>query len=549
MSASYESSGTMKARFLAGTVAAGLLLAFAPTSAQAAEKDVPAFPPVCDSPLSNLPTIGSTTDDVNAGKITIYNQSANIDLTKIDLEHSPFKDASRTMYYRSLVWLLAAFYPGPLASNVAGSTDPVGSVLDILARTPDPGSSTPALLAKANTIGWDEGTSLRRAATINCLYALTGDSRLIPDILVHVSEMKDMNRYYGPPKHVVHNHGTMANLVLLDSATLLHDDATYSFAVDRLLVEAPKLFTPSGFTLEQSSGYHYVNLRMWLHIKDILSNKLGATEPRVVALNAILQKASNVDAYLTSPLGYGAGIGDGDAGFKGIPGKHRFLGFVDPVSGIAAMRWSWTNPNTSWWTLRYGSARRYHGHDDWGSITWNTLGVPVLVDPGYYSYDASKPWVLWQKSSPAHNVPVPNTPVTVAKKPVRSMKLVRTGSIDTILLNTVILGAQVSRTLVINNKAHNLTITDKVAGKFTSPLHLDAGWVYSSKTARTLSFVNGKKHLTLSLPKGAAATIIKGSLARKMFGGWVFRSFEVATPAPEILIAGSNSLTYVLTIL
>ena len=49
-----------------------------------------------------------------------------------------------------------------------------------MSRDPDPGSATPEALARANSTGWDEGTNYSRERSLNCLYAVTGDDRLIP---------------------------------------------------------------------------------------------------------------------------------------------------------------------------------------------------------------------------------------------------------------------------------------------------------------------------------------------------------------------------------
>ena len=101
-------------------------------------------------------------------------------------------------------------------------------------------------------------------------------------------------------------------------------------------------------------------------------------------------------------------IGDADA-TRGVPlpGMTARV-FDDPAAGDVIGRWSWTDPKTTYYTLRFGPRRRAHGHYDRGSLTWSTLGSRVLVGPGRYAYNTT-PYALWRTTAAAHNVAIPAT--------------------------------------------------------------------------------------------------------------------------------------------
>jgi hypothetical protein len=67
--------------------------------------------------------------------------------------------------------------------------------------------------------------------------------------------------------------------------------------------------------------------------------------------------------------------------------------------------WGETRPFTqeSTYSIRFGPARTYHGHDDHTSITYTAHGRDVLIDPGNSGYQPDK-WQDYIKSQAAHNV-------------------------------------------------------------------------------------------------------------------------------------------------
>jgi hypothetical protein len=89
-----------------------------------------------------------------------------------------------------------------------------------------------------------------------------------------------------------------------------------------------------------------------------------------------------------------------------LGGSNRVL--KDDQTGWIIGRWSWTDPATSYYTIRYGPPRYGHGHHDRaGGVTWTTKGVRVLVGPGAFTYEAASSYAQYQKNPQGQNVPIP----------------------------------------------------------------------------------------------------------------------------------------------
>ena len=147
----------------------------------------------------------------------------------------------------------------------------------------DPGTSA---------FGWDEGTAQRRLQAENCLYALTGDDRLVPGMQADV-DVQLGTRYYGPPLFSVHNHGLMANLRLVRAGQLLNRPMWVSNALGRMRSEASLAFSPQGTSWEQSSGYQQFNVSLWNAAADQLGS-VPAYASTAAAIRAITARGRQV---------------------------------------------------------------------------------------------------------------------------------------------------------------------------------------------------------------------------------------------------------------
>jgi hypothetical protein len=496
---------------------------------------------------------GNTAADVLAGKVRILGSTAQVDLDDLDLRTPPpaFADASRAMWWRSMIWATPVF-AAPTSPSYTVPAAEAAALIDDLVRgldaNPDPGTTGTSAQAQAaaTAAGWDEGTNLRRNEVLNCLAPSSGmDPRVVAHLRAAIAANKDPFRYYGPPYHRVHNHGTMANLALLDSASILSDRALATFALARLGAEMRDVFSPGGFSYEQSTAYHDFNRSLWHGVVGRLPAAPGGASS--AALRTLLAAADAMTSFLTDPRGVEVPLGDGWVSAPtGPPARHpAAVGTTDVRGGVAAWRWSWSDRRTTYYTVRFGPPRRGHGHDDATAVTWGTLGVPVLVDPGDYTADRSLALEAWQSSPQAHNLAMPaGARIVGGASPLLSRT--RTGSVDVLRVRSGLFSVPVTRTLRVDDHRHSATVTDAGSGTLTEHFHLDPSWRPSvrryTRSTVTWWFSNGHQRLALILPRSGVTVVVRRGGTAPL-AGWVFPAFEVSVPALEVLVVGRASVS------
>lgn len=283
------------------------------------------------------------------------------------------RDPTWTTRFHGMSWAVVAALEGMPAVDL---------VLERRAALPDPGATVG--IAELQATGWTESAVRLRQGAVNCLYLLTGDERLIPVVEELAQANLDPARYWGLPLNPVHNHGILANIVMLESAEVFDRAEWRDQALGRLDADSGRVFAACGMTAEQSTHYHLVNVRLWSRILRDLPDSPDA--PLAQAVAERIGTASTALARLGRPDGVVEAIGDGFP--LRIPADVTVGADPDPrlwcrQRGWAANRSSWDDSLVHY-TLRFGPRPRFHGHLDQGSITWFARGVPVFSDRGYF---------------------------------------------------------------------------------------------------------------------------------------------------------------------
>jgi len=444
----------------------------------------------------------------------------------------PVEGAQGLLAFYSLAWLLPAAQGAADDGQAQAMARVVDQAVAFHRDHPDRGR---------NGEGWDEGTAMRRLQTLNCLYELSRSPRLASAIAVNVA-VQFGARYYGPPRHGVHNHGTLANLAVLRAGVLLDRPAWRRAAVTRLASEAPSAWTAAGTTKEQSTTYHAINVRLWEHAADAVAAASAAPAP-ARAMRRLTADARAVLEWMTEPDGHTVVIGDSQA----EPGPRRAAGtaraFRDDDAGLAVGRWSWRDPSTTYYTLRYGPPRWGHGQQDRGGVTWSTLGARVLVNPGRFSYDIS-PLQAYQAGPRSHNVAIPDgaTLDLRAHVGVSGSRLEEArhdwGMADRLY------GVPHNRHVAVDDAAHTLTVSDRYASstRFSQMWHLDPRWTlaHGAPDGTALTFRSGPRTLTVTTT-GRFAPVVTGS--DQPVGGWNFPAPGRRTPNAEIRVTATGTAT------
>ena len=444
----------------------------------------------------------------------------------------PVEGAQGRLAFYSLEWLLPAAQRAADDGQEQALSRLVDQAVAFHREHPDRGR---------NGEGWDEGTAMRRLQTLNCLYALSRSPRLPPAIAMDVA-VQFGPRYYGPPHHGVHNHGTLANLAVLRAGELLDEPTWRSAAVTRLASEARSAWTPTGTTKEQSTTYHAINVRLWERAADAVA--AASTDPGPArAIRRLTARARTVLEWMTEPDGRTVVIGDSQT----EPGPRRpdrtDRTLRDDEAGLAVGRWSWRDPSTSYYTLRYGPPRWGHGQQDRGGVTWSTLGARVLVNPGRFSYDIS-PLRTYQAGPWSHNVAVPDGATLDPRAHVRVTGSRLGAARHHWALADRLFGVRHTRGVVVNERAHSLTVTDRYAPstRFHQMWHLAPGWTLSNRApdGRALTFRSGPRTLIVTTT-GRFAPVVTGS--DRPVGGWNFPSPGRRTPTAEIRVIAAGAAT------
>lgn len=497
--------------------------------------------PYCRRSLDRLELFRNSSDFVWPSSLTILSETRDVDINALDLFVGPFQDPSRRLWFRSLLWLAWRATSFAEAGQTAEATAAGEALVKAADGYPDPGSSTEELLALANTSGWDEGTATRRAEALLCATSAVPVAKLEPSLRAHAAALIDPARYIGPPNRQVHNHGLLANLTLLDIADVLNDTAIRDIAVSRLRSEYPLVFSPSGFSSEAASHYHGVNYLGWTEAMYALQQR-GLTA-EVAGIQEMLGRAANVSAHFIGPTGVPLMLGNsrGDDGFLRPGGNGgRPLMISDPAAGVAFGRQSWSDQNTTAWSAMNRPRRGAHGHDDRLSVTWQTGGAPVLIDPGQPDYELANPFTAWAKSAEAHNTSV----VTKTKKDrIRetSLAVERTGGLDKISMSSTHSGFPQEREVLIDHNRRSMWVSDTAQSSQAQHWHFAPEWTVSGITGNvaTLTDTQGRT-VTVTTTKGATIQAYSGSTSPA--AGWYATGFETVIPATELIITGKKTL-------
>ena len=358
---------------------------------------------------------------------------------------------------------------------------------------------------------------------------------------MHAAALLDPNRYMGPPNRSVHNHGLLANLVLLDIADVLNDTGMRDAAVARMRSDYPQVFSQIGWSFESSSHYHGVNYLGWTEALFGLQAR-GFTAD-TAALESALARAADVSAHFIGPSGVPVMLGNsrGDDGFlrpRTVPS--RPLTMVDPEAGVAFGRFSWTDANTTAWTAMNRPKRGAHGHNDRLSVTWETGGAPVLIDPGQPDYERTDPYTAWSRSADAHNTSVPVTTKRDRTK-LASLAVQRGDKTDQIEMTSTHSGFLQQREVLIDHKRRSLWVSDAAESAQAQHWHLAPEWTLDRIEGNVayLGDTQGRI-LTVTTTPGAAISSYSGSTTP--MAGWYATGFEEVIPATELIITGARQL-------
>ena len=89
----------------------------------------------------------------------------------------------------------------------------------------------------------------------------------------------------------------------------------------------------------------------------------------------------------TQPNGYMVPIGDGPADVQPTAFEHAKSTVQVFNAGYVFGRTAWNDPKSAYYSIRFGPALKFHGHEDHMGVTYYAQGRSILTEAGFVSYE------------------------------------------------------------------------------------------------------------------------------------------------------------------
>jgi hypothetical protein len=454
---------------------------------------------------------------------------------------NPFHDRHWEFSYHSLriIW--------DLIEEWEASSDPLARqrILSLLAdwvRDNPPGS-------RRSVFSWNDHATALRTLVIACVLQHFPEEAWVRHALATHGRILADPRFY-----VAHgNHALNQNRGLLAAGCVLGRETWRDLAIRRLATLVQESVDEQGVTNEQAVFYQLYNYRAYRRAVDRIERCRLAVPPPLERI----KRMPDFLAHAILPDGTFTLIGDTVRRHaERIPGTTAEFAFTQGAAGTrpdttyARYDAGFVFSRTGWgdvrrferevaMSLRFGPPRRWHGHDDGGSLTLYGYGRRLLEDPGIFTYNYDE-WHAFALSRRAHNV------VTVAGLrydsgvPTRLVRATTSATHDdTIVSNRGYPGVDYVRRVIFSHSAGYLAVEDRLsatrARRFEQLWHLDAGLepVVDGTTVRS---AGGAGSVTI-IQLGARPTVEIVTGQRRPVQGWL--SFRVGhrTAAPVVVAA------------
>jgi hypothetical protein len=369
------------------------------------------------------------------------------------------------------------------------------------------------------------------------------------------------------------NQGVDAYVGLLAVGCAYPSSAWADHAATRLNQLVNQTIASDGSINEQAPGYGLYLWQRWGVAADVFADCGRAVPANLATRRSLLLRFL---AWSSEPNGNVAQIGDSFrqtispttpgvvgtpvewTGSKGTAGTAPSELFRTYSTGWGFGRSTW-DPYTSstWYAVRWGSGRKYHGHDDHQSVLLDALGHQVLVDSGHSGYAAGA-YRDYLTSPAAHNV---MTLPGVAFDKLAATTLVAAGGTGTwrsyVLSDKAYAGRTRARTVLADTALPFVAVFDRASrpssGAFQQLWHLPAGTKVSvpSKSVAVGTSSDGRVKTTivqLPFPGQAYLRPVVVSGRTSPYQGWVSYSDRQKTAAPVVVVPRTGTTASLLSV-
>ncbi|WP_433497669.1 heparinase II/III family protein [Sphaerimonospora sp. CA-214678] len=471
-----------------------------------------------------------TAPEIMDGKLSFLDFPAVSVGKNVNWRADPYRNRSWQMVFQSLRWMgrLVADYETTGKEEYLRRATEIAK--DWVADNPYGGRGT----AK---YAWDEHPIALRAPALVCLSRHVKGTWLTRSLAQHAKLLADPNNY-----EEGHNHGLDQDIGLLRIGCRYGNTGWKDLAVRRMVKSMKLDIDSEGTLMEQAPRYAiYVHERLRVAVDTMADCGIKAPATLVRRWKSLTGHI----AAATMPNGYLVPIGDGPADIQPSGFDHGKKTVEVFKAGYVFGRTAWDDPQSAYYSIRFGPGRKFHGHEDHLGVTYYAQGHSILTEAGFHSYE-NTPYRRWTMTPEAHNVPVVvgrkfrgHTPSALTRRSIGEGR-------QSFTLTDLAYGVRRTRSVLVNHHDDVMAVLDTGGGKLRNLWHLDpALQVVSSERGRIVMADGGWRATLVQLDMPSCKPIGGQRVVSGRTGpyqGWISPGYMKKERAPVVISPTAKAL-------
>ncbi len=472
-----------------------------------------------------------TSEDVMNGELSFVGLPAVKVGDNVDWKLDPYKNRSWQMVFQSLRWMGRLVADYETTGKTSYLTRAVEVAKDWVNDNPPDGRNT----AK---YAWAEHPIALRAPALVCLSKHVSADWLKHSLAVHARMLADPRNY-----EAGHNHGLDQDIGLLRIGCRYNKKAWKDLALSRMVRSMKIDIDSQGALREQAPRYAiYVYDRLKVAMETIEDCKLKIPADLAKRWEGLPEHISAA----TQPNGFMVPIGDGPADIQPSGFAHADKTVQVYKAGYVFGRTAWGDPQSAYYSIRFGPGLKFHGHEDHLGVTYYAQGRSILTEAGFHSYE-STPYRRWTMTPEAHNVPVVvgrafhgRTPSALSRRSIGKDR-------QSFTLTDRAYGVRRTRAVLVNHRDDVMAVLDSAAGsKLRNLWHIDPSLKVVSNAAGRIVVADGSWRATLvqlSMPSCrpiGGQQVVRGRTSP--YQGWISPAYMTKVQAPAVISPTATSL-------
>ncbi|WP_067169457.1 heparinase II/III domain-containing protein [Microtetraspora niveoalba] len=472
-----------------------------------------------------------TSEDVMNGELSFLDRPAVKIGTKVDWSLDPYKSRSWQMVFQSLRWMgrLVADYEATGKQAYLNRATEIAK--DWVEKNPYGGRTT-------NKYAWQDHPTALRAPALVCLSRYVSDAWLKNSLAVHAKLLADPRFYKAG-----HNHGLDQDIGLLRIGCRYNQKGWKDLALDRMVKSMKLDIDSEGALREQAPRYAiYVHDRLRVATDTIKDCGLKVPDDLAKRWDGLPKHISAA----TQPNGYMVPLGDGPPNIQPAGFAHSSETVQVFKAGYVFGRTAWGDPQSAYYSIRFGPGMKFHGHEDHLGVTYYAQGRNVLTEAGFHSYENTS-YRRWTMTPEAHNVPVVvgkkfrgRTPSSLVRRSVGKDR-------QSFTLTDKAYGVSRTRAVLVNHDQDVMAVLDATrGGKVRNLWHFDPSMKVYSNAGGQVVVGEGSWRATLvqlSMPSCkpiGGQKVVRGRT--NPYQGWISPAYMKKVAAPAVVSPAASSL-------